>query len=93
MRYTGHYAYAPSANSRLSCPAEQAKLGHCNTPAFALLDLDLEYGGFDHWRLGLNVHNALDHRPTYYGSPPLGYSPAFDDVVGRYVLLSFHYHR
>lgn len=93
LRYTGHYAYASSANSQLTCPDAQQQAGRCSTPAFTLLDLDLDYGGFPRWRIGLNVHNALDHRPTYYGRTTLAYSPAFDDVVGRYFLLSFHYQR
>ena len=45
------------------------------------------------WRIGVNVHNVLDHRPRYYGRSSLAYSPSFDDVVGRYVLLSVHYQR
>ncbi|MBU6247905.1 MAG: TonB-dependent receptor [Xanthomonadaceae bacterium] len=93
LRYTGHYAFQSSADSPLGCPQALRKAGHCQTPAFSLLDLDLEYGGIAHWRFGLNIHNALDHRPVYYGRPSLAYSPAFDDVVGRYVLLSFHYQR
>jgi len=91
LRYTGHYAFAPSSNSLVTCPTAQQQAGHCTTPAFSLLDLDLEYAGIRHWRFGLNVHNALDHRPVYYGNPIVGYNPAFDDVVGRYFLLSFRY--
>ena len=67
LRYTGHYAYAASADSPLTCPDEQRQADHCDTPAFTVLDLDLDYGGLPNWRIGLNVHNALDHRPTYYG--------------------------
>ena len=93
LRYTGRYAYQASANSPLVCPDEQRAAGHCSTPAFTLLDLNLDYGGFARWRLGINVHNALDHRPRYYGRSSLAYSPSFDDVVGRYVLLSAHYQR
>ena len=93
VRYTGGYAYQASAGSPATCPDQQREAGHCSTPAFALLDLDLEYGGIPHWRIGLDVHNALDHQPVYYGQPSLAYSPSFDDVVGRYVLLSFHYQR
>lgn len=91
LRYTGRYAYAPSANSLLTCPSSQQRLGRCSTPAFSLLDLDLDYAGFAHWRVSLNVHNVLDHRPVYYGNAAIGYNPAFDDVVGRYFLLSFRY--
>ncbi|HET6431550.1 TonB-dependent receptor [Dyella sp.] len=93
LRYTGHYGYRASANSRLTCPDGLREAGHCSTPAFTQLDLNLDYSGFDHWRIGLNVHNALDHAPRYYGPSSLAYSPAFDDVVGRYFLLSFHYQR
>ena len=91
LRYTGRYAFAPSAHSLVTCPTAQRQAGHCSTPAFTLLDLDLEYAGIRHWRFGLNVHNALDHRPVYYGNPVVAYNPAFDDVVGRYFLLSFRY--
>lgn len=93
LRYTGHYAFQSSADSLLTCPKVLRDAGHCDTPAFTLLDLDLEYGGIEHWRFGLNIHNALDHQPVYYGRPSLAYSPSFDDVVGRYFLLSFHYQR
>ncbi|HEX5305504.1 MAG TPA: TonB-dependent receptor [Dyella sp.] len=93
LRYTGHYAYRASANSLLTCPDALRRADHCSTPAFTLLDLNLDYGGFEHWRVGINVHNALDHRPRYYGRSSLAYSPSFDDVVGRYFLLSFHYQR
>ncbi len=93
LRYTGNYAYQASANSPLGCPKELRAVGHCNTPAFTLLDLNLDYGGWAHWRIGINVHNALDHRPQYYSRPALAYSPSFDDVAGRYFLLSFHYQR
>lgn len=93
LRYTGHYAYQTSANSLLTCPKELRAAGHCSTPAFTLLDLNLDYSGFGHWRIGVNVHNALDHHPRYFGRPSLTYSPSFDDVVGRYFLLSFHYQR
>ncbi|MDE3072525.1 MAG: TonB-dependent receptor [Pseudomonadota bacterium] len=91
LRFTGHYAFAPSSHSQITCPAAQQQSDQCTTPAFALLDLDLEYAGIRHWRFALNVHNALDHRPAYYGNPIVGYNPAFDDVVGRYFLLSFRY--
>ncbi len=91
LRYTGHYAFASGSNSLDSCPSTLQQAGHCSTPAFSLLDLDLEYAGIPHWRFGFNVHNALDHRPRYYGNPVLAYNPAFDDVVGRYFLLSFRY--
>ena len=91
LRYTGHYAFAPSSNSLDTCPTVQQQADHCTTPAFTLLDLDLEYAGIRHWRFGLNVHNVLDHHPVYYGNPVVGYNPAFDDVVGRYFLLSFRY--
>lgn len=91
LRYTGGYAYASSADSALTCPDDQRSAGHCSTPAFTVLDLDLDYSGMASWHVGLNVHNALDHHPRYYGRPSLAYSPAFDDVVGRYVLLSFRY--
>ncbi|OZB73018.1 MAG: hypothetical protein B7X33_00615, partial [Lysobacterales bacterium 13-68-4] len=93
LRYTGHYAFQSSADSLLTCPDALRQAGHCNTPAFTLLDLNLEYSGIEHWRFGLNIHNALDHQPVYYGRPSLAYSPSFDDVVGRYFLLSFHYQR
>lgn len=93
LRYTGHYAYQASANSLLTCPDGLRSAGHCNTPAFTLLDLNLDYGGLAHWRIGINVHNVLDHRPQYYSRPSLAYSPSFDDVTGRYFLLSFHYQR
>jgi outer membrane receptor protein involved in Fe transport len=93
LRYTGRYAYQASANSPLACPDELRAAGHCSTPAFTLLDLNLDYGGFPRWRIGINVHNALDHRPQYYGRSSLAYSPSFDDVVGRYFLLSVHYQR
>ncbi|MGN6739328.1 TonB-dependent receptor domain-containing protein [Dyella sp.] len=93
LRYTGRYAYQASANSPLVCPDEQRAADHCSTPAFTLLDLNLDYGGFARWRIGINVHNVLDHRPRYYGRSSLAYSPSFDDVVGRYVLLSVHYQR
>jgi iron complex outermembrane receptor protein len=91
LRYTGHYAFASGARSSISCPTAQVLAGHCETPAFTLLDLGVDYSGFRHWRLGLNVHNVTDHRPTYYGYPAVGYNPAFDDVVGRYLLLSVRY--
>lgn len=91
LRYTGGYAYGTSADSTLDCPDDQRAAGRCTTPGFSLLDLDLDYGGVPHWRIGLNVHNALDHHPRYYASPSTAYSPAFDDVVGRYVLVSFRY--
>lgn len=91
LRYTGHYGFAPHSNSMITCPTAQQQAGHCTTPAFTVLDLDLEYAGIRHWRFGLNVHNALDHRPVYYGNPVAGYNPAFDDVVGRYFLLTFRY--
>lgn len=93
LRYTGHYAFQSSADSPLACPKALRDTGHCDTPAFTLLDLNLEYGGIPHWRFGLNIHNALDHQPVYYGRPSLAYSPSFDDVVGRYFLLSVHYQR
>ncbi len=93
LRYTGHYAFQSSAGSLPACPDTLRQAGHCRTPAFTLLDLNLEYGGIAHWRFGLDVHNALDHRPVYYGRPSLAYSPSFDDVVGRYFLVSFHYQR
>lgn len=91
LRYTGHYAFAPGSSSLVSCPTAQQQADHCTTPAFTLLDLDLEYAGVRHWRFGLNVHNALDHRPVYFGNPVVSYNPAFDDVIGRYFLLSFRY--
>ena len=93
LRYTGHYAYTDRAGSLFACPDELRQAGHCETPAFVLLDLDLDYTGFARWRLGLHVRNLLDHRPTYYGNPPIGFNPAFDDVAGRYFLLSFRYRR
>lgn len=93
LRYTGHYRFAASAGSLPECPKLQRQAGHCTTPAFSLLDVNLDYTGLRHWRVGVNVRNLLDHRPVYYGDPALAYSPAFDDVIGRYVLLSFHYRR
>jgi outer membrane receptor protein involved in Fe transport len=91
LRRTGPYAFAPSSDSLLTCPGAWQQARRCTTPAFTLLDLDLEYAGLRHWRFGLNVHNALDHHPVYYGNPVAAYNPAFDDVVGRYFLLSFRY--
>jgi outer membrane receptor protein involved in Fe transport len=91
VRYTGHYAFASSSDSPDTCPATQQQANHCETPAFALFDLGLDYAGFKHVRLGLHLHNLTDHRPVFYGYPATGYSPSFDDVVGRYVLLSVRY--
>jgi outer membrane receptor protein involved in Fe transport len=91
LRYTGPYAYADHAGSPFDCPDELRRLGHCRTPAFTLLDLDFDYGGFAHWRLELHVRNVLDHRPHYGGHPQIDFNPAFDDVAGRYVLLGFRY--
>lgn len=91
VRYTGHYAFASSSKSPATCPMTQQQARHCETPAFALFDLGLNYAGFKHLRLGLHLHNLTDHRPVFYGYPAAGYSPSFDDVVGRYVLLSVRY--
>lgn len=91
LRYTGHYRYEPYADSAESCPDYLVQLGKCNTPAFVLLDLNVAYGGFQHWTLAFNVHNALNHTPVYYGTPGTAYNPLFDDVLGRYYLFSFTY--
>ncbi|MFC5741523.1 TonB-dependent receptor [Dyella tabacisoli] len=91
LRYTGHYRYAPYADSYLSCPDYLEQADKCNTPAFVLLDLNTAYSGFRHWTLALNVHNALNHSPVYYGTPGTAYNPLFDDVLGRYYLFSFTY--
>ncbi|WP_082190069.1 TonB-dependent receptor [Frateuria defendens] len=91
LRYTGGYTYAAYADSILTCPTVQKQHGHCSTPGFVLLDLDLGYAANAHWSFGFNVHNALDHRPVYYANSTVPYSPAFDDIAGRYFLLSFRY--
>jgi iron complex outermembrane recepter protein len=91
MRYTGHYAFASSSDSLATCPTAQQQARHCETPAFALFDLGMDYAGFRHWRLGLHLHNLTDHRPVFHGYPAIGYSPSFDDVVGRYVLFSLRF--
>lgn len=91
LRVTGHYRYEPYAGSPLGCPDDMQALNKCETPAFALLDLHAAFNGIAHWSLTLNVHNALDHQPIYYGSPGIAYNPMFDDVVGRYYLIGIAY--
>ncbi len=93
LRYTGAYRFADSDDGTPTCPSAQRARGRCTTPGFGLLDLNLDYTGVRHWRFGINLHNVLNHRPVYYGNPALAYNPAFDDVVGRYLLLSLHYQR
>lgn len=91
IRYTGAYDYKPYAGSPIDC-GDAARTRHrCRTPDFALLDLNIGYDGWQHWSLDLNLRNVFDHRPRHYGNPALAYSPAFDDVVGRYVTLGFRY--
>ena len=91
LRYTGHYRYADYADSFEFCPDYLEQDDKCSTPAFVLLDLNLAYAGIPHWTIALNVHNALDHQPVYYGTPGNAYNPMFDDVLGRSYLLSFTY--
>lgn len=63
----------------------------CRTPSATLLDLDLAYGGFDKWLIGLNVSNLTDRRPVNYDYNNGGYSLVDDDPVGRYYQLSAMY--
>ncbi|QWP76934.1 TonB-dependent receptor [Lysobacter sp. K5869] len=63
----------------------------CRTPSATLLDLDLAYGGFDKWLIGLNISNLNDRRPVNYDYNSGGYSLVDDDPVGRYYLLSAMY--
>ena len=64
---------------------------HCRTPSATLFDLDLAYGGFDKWLIGLNISNLNDRRPVNYDYNSGGYSLVDDDPVGRYYLLSAMY--
>lgn len=91
LRFTGHYRYEAYAGSPLICPDDMQQVNKCKTPAFTLLDLHASYSGIPHWSFSLNVHNALDHQPVYYGSPGVAYNPMFDDVVGRYYLIGIAY--
>ncbi len=96
LRYTGHYAYAPyqpyaAFTTAASNCSTGMSTGHCRTPAFTLVDVNLNYTGWAPWTFGFNVHNLFDHKPEFYSDSSLTYSPTFDDVVGRYVQFSVRY--
>lgn len=83
-RYTGNYAYTAYDGDTLVCPDYKASVGKCSTPAFALFNLNMAYGGLASWRLVFNVANLFDHTPRYFRESAAGYNPLFDDAVGRY---------
>ena len=74
-----------------ACPTFGGVAGRCRTPSASLLGLDLAYGGFDKWLIGLNVSNLNDRRPVNYDYSYGGYSIVDDDPVGRYYLVSAMY--
>ncbi|MBT2746271.1 MULTISPECIES: TonB-dependent receptor [unclassified Lysobacter] len=74
-----------------TCPTINGVVGRCRTPSATLLGMDLAYGGFDKWLIGLNVSNLNDRRPVNYDYSYGGYSIVDDDPVGRYYLVSAMY--
>ncbi len=90
LRYMGH------ARVGIDRPGQPCgRLGEqtlrCRTPSATLVGLDLAYGGFDRWLIGLNVANLNDRRPVNYDYNFGGYSLVDDDPVGRYYLISAMY--
>ncbi|MEH6415774.1 TonB-dependent receptor [Pseudomonas sp. CGJS7] len=74
-----------------TCPTIRGVPGRCRTPSATLLGVDLAYGGFDKWLIGLNVSNLNDRKPVNYDYNNGGYSIVDDDPVGRYYLISAMY--
>ncbi len=70
------------------CPAEQQKAVKCRNPAFLLVGVGVAYAGWPGLVVRLNVANVLDRRPRNYFGANGGYDIAYDDSVGRYLLLS-----
>lgn len=91
LRYVGSYALEPYADSPSPCPAYKSALGKCRVPPFALVNLNLTYGGIPHWTFTFSVNNAFDRSPRYYDETAGGYNAAFEDALGRYYTLRVAY--
>ncbi|SDZ23339.1 TonB-dependent Receptor Plug Domain [Lysobacter sp. yr284] len=90
LRYMGPATVYKSAPD-VACPRSTRYRTICSTPSATLLGLDLTYGGFDKWLLGVNISNLNDRRPVNYDYNAGGYSLVDDDPVGRYYLVSAMY--
>jgi outer membrane receptor protein involved in Fe transport len=90
LRYMGH-AKVIVTRPGVACPVIDDIPARCRTPSATLLGLDLAYGGFDKWLIGLNISNLNDRRPVNYDYNLGGYSIVDDDPVGRYYLISAAY--
>ncbi|MGO1000390.1 TonB-dependent receptor domain-containing protein [Lysobacter sp. CA196] len=90
LRYMGP-AKVDFGDPTKSCYKTWRVSGKCRTPSATVTDLNIAYGGFEHWLLSLNVSNLSDHTPVNYDESPGGYSIADDDPVGRYYLVSATY--
>ncbi|UXI70519.1 TonB-dependent receptor [Tahibacter amnicola] len=89
--YVGPYRNYLFESDYVTCSEEQKAADKCVTPGFFTLNLNLRYAPSDHWSLALNIGNALDHEPTYYGPYSANYNVNFDDPIGRSYTLTFRY--